>query len=90
MPKLTIRLPGEHLLWTYPSGERSAKAREFIDAGMERHAPDAAALRRIFDLLNGIDERLKALETGRRPQKEDKDSFSPTIENFSIGDFMNL
>jgi hypothetical protein len=90
VPKLTIRLPGEHLLWTYPSGERSAKAREFIDAGREWHAPDAAILKRIFDLLNGIDDRLKALETGRRPHQEDKDSFSPTIENFSIGDFMNL
>ena len=90
MSKLTIRLPGDHLLWTYPSGERSAKAREFIDAGMERYAPDAAILKRILDLLNDIDERLKTLETGRRPQKEDKDSFSPTIENFSIGEFMNL
>ncbi len=78
MPRLTIRLPEGHPIWQLPSGERSAKIREYIDLGLSIGAK-----------LDTIENKLNNLALSPKTEPEVINMTSNAVE-FDTNAFQNL
>ena len=77
--RLELRLPVNHPVWSYPTGKRAARIKEWIDLGIDLTL-------RLEERLISIEEKLDALTAGGSalqappPAKPEKQETKPQID----------